>query len=175
MFFSSTVSIIAFLATVVSIRGETWNSKQEGIKKLTLTGWLALILAISALTLSVIENNDKKKKEFFNNYVVYSSFIRPLIAMESLLLSPEGIESINQPTSIPEYLTHCKDLEKLYAHWNTRLPGQVMTTIGSFSHCEAFQKDIGNIAALVWVNDEICKTLSATGYKFLCDHRITIE
>jgi hypothetical protein len=46
--------IIIFLAAFVAIKGGTWNKAKKGIKKLTVTGLITLILAVLGLAVSLV-------------------------------------------------------------------------------------------------------------------------
>ena len=58
--------IFAFLATLIGIRGKTWNEQQHGLRKISITGWMVFFLACSAAVFSVVKEyreNVKKGEE----------------------------------------------------------------------------------------------------------------
>jgi hypothetical protein len=53
---------LAFIATVLAIRGQTWDAKQSGFRKITLTGSLTILLAFAVLCVSLIKTYKDKNK-----------------------------------------------------------------------------------------------------------------
>ena len=52
--------LIVFLASIVAIKGETWNKKRKGIKKVTVTGFIILILALLGFIISAVDTHKTK-------------------------------------------------------------------------------------------------------------------
>ena len=56
--------VLAFLAAILAIRGGTWKDDNSGLKKITLTGWITLVIAIGALFTSIyIANGNEAEKK----------------------------------------------------------------------------------------------------------------
>ncbi|SIR07888.1 hypothetical protein [Marinobacterium stanieri] len=59
--------VLALLATVVGIRGDTWNHQRQGLRKVSITGWVAFALACSIAAFSIVkeyqENSEKQENE----------------------------------------------------------------------------------------------------------------
>ncbi|NME70221.1 hypothetical protein [Flammeovirga aprica] len=51
-----------FIATLIGIIGNTWDSKKEGLSKLTVTGRIAVVIAIIAIILAGIQIKEKNRK-----------------------------------------------------------------------------------------------------------------
>ncbi len=47
--------VIAFAATCIALRGDTWNSRHRGLRKLTVTGYLALGIGVVGLVASLLQ------------------------------------------------------------------------------------------------------------------------
>jgi hypothetical protein len=56
---------ISFFATVLAIKGQTWNDSKKGIKKITNIGLVIILLAVSALIFSIF----KTSRDNFNSIV----------------------------------------------------------------------------------------------------------
>lgn len=54
--------ILAFLATLFAIRGETWKSENKGFKKITISGYITIFLALSVLCVSAYKTYKDKNK-----------------------------------------------------------------------------------------------------------------
>lgn len=52
MFGDSIPLIIALLSTLVGIRGNTWNQRHKGWKRLTLMGWIVIALAVGSFAVA---------------------------------------------------------------------------------------------------------------------------
>lgn len=72
-------SIIAFIAVLLGVFGDTWNPKQKGLKKLLFLGWLSIIIGALALA--------------YNLYQIYED------DKETELLKMETITSLESPVS----------------------------------------------------------------------------
>lgn len=61
------LALLAFLATTVGIRGRTWDESKRGLRRVTLTGWIAAIAAILVVCLQVsvglTELKDAERRE----------------------------------------------------------------------------------------------------------------
>ena len=58
--------MFAFLATLIGIRGNTWDEQQHGLRKISITGWMVFFLACSAAVFSSVKEyreNVKKGEE----------------------------------------------------------------------------------------------------------------
>jgi len=55
------ILLIGFLATLIAIKGETWNKDSKGFRKITITGYITGILALMALVLGGLKNHTDKK------------------------------------------------------------------------------------------------------------------
>jgi hypothetical protein len=55
--------IVSFFATIIAIKGDTFNKKKKGLKKITFTGYLALILALASLLFNIIVTNKNNNSE----------------------------------------------------------------------------------------------------------------
>lgn len=54
--------IVSFIAVLVGIVGNTWDVKKKGIKKLTATGWLAIIIGLTTCTIGFYKNYQNEKE-----------------------------------------------------------------------------------------------------------------
>jgi hypothetical protein len=54
--------IISFFAILVGIVGNTWDSKKKGIKKLTATGWLTIIIGVTTCSIGFYKNYQNEKE-----------------------------------------------------------------------------------------------------------------
>jgi hypothetical protein len=52
--------IIIFLAALIGIKGGTWNKNNKGFKKITITGWITSILALTGLIVAMITTHNDK-------------------------------------------------------------------------------------------------------------------
>jgi len=52
-------SLLAFIATLVGIVGNTWNKNAHGWARITRTGWSVIAIACSALLVSVLQSYEK--------------------------------------------------------------------------------------------------------------------
>jgi hypothetical protein len=55
------ILLIGFFATLIAIKGETWNKDSKGFRKITLTGYITGILAFIAIVLGGLKNYTDKK------------------------------------------------------------------------------------------------------------------
>ncbi|NUZ12799.1 hypothetical protein HUZ36_18630 [Pseudoalteromonas sp. McH1-7] len=175
MFASFLVPLLAFLATVLSIRGETWNSAESGIRKVTGVGWLAFGVAAIALLTGIWTAKEQYRKEMYGKYIAYYDFIDPLLNLENLMQAGDFSEDTLQSSGFIQY---CREVSELYKHWNTRVPGEVMTTIGSLGRCEIFEEpmdDVGYVVTLSWVNDQLCQIMQAAEVSGKCDKRVNAD
>lgn len=60
--------IISFLALLVGIIGNTWDKRKRGIKKITITGWITIVIGLSASVLGVVKNiHTQQELDWQNN------------------------------------------------------------------------------------------------------------
>src|SRR5579864_7433284 len=76
--------IVVFLTTLAGIVGHTWNSHRKGFRRLTLTGWTVLLLALAALVVGVIESH-RKDVELRNVYAIRQVANRQVLEATSYL------------------------------------------------------------------------------------------
>jgi hypothetical protein len=50
--------LLVFLGVLLAVRGVTWNSDATGIRKITVTGWLTILVAASGLVVALIGIHD---------------------------------------------------------------------------------------------------------------------
>ncbi len=54
------ILLLGFLATLIAIKGETWNKDYKGFRKITVTGYITGILALLALIFGGLKNHIDK-------------------------------------------------------------------------------------------------------------------
>ena len=62
------IIILSFFAVLLSVFGETWDSKAEGFHKLKFLGYATILLATSALFLNLKEINEREDEINELNY-----------------------------------------------------------------------------------------------------------
>jgi hypothetical protein len=104
--------VIIFLAALLAVRGATWNSKEKGFKKITLTGYLSILFAIAGLIVSLkitfnSEQDSRAKSEKLNQTVEHTRQIKSsLQAAKAQIDSYKSIldvirsESVRQPQQV---------------------------------------------------------------------------
>lgn len=55
--------VLTFLAALVAIKGETWNSAASGLKKVTTSGYITLAVIIASLFISGFETYKKSQQQ----------------------------------------------------------------------------------------------------------------
>ena len=103
--------ILGFIATVLAIRGNTWNSDRTGFKKVTVVGSITLVVALCALILASIKTSkdDIKKTEHLTRI---NGLLKTVNNLESKLTNSEAllttandsIKSMGQQISGYKYL-----------------------------------------------------------------------
>lgn len=60
------------MTAIIAIKGETWNSTNTGLKKITISGWLVVLLALATACTSIyiehVEQSDKEQKQIENEH-----------------------------------------------------------------------------------------------------------
>jgi hypothetical protein len=104
--------VIIFLAALLAVRGATWNRKEKGFKKITLIGYLSILLAISGLIVSfkitsISEQDSKDKTDKLNQTIeqtrqIKSSLKTAKVQIDSYksILDVIRSESVRQPQQV---------------------------------------------------------------------------
>ncbi len=69
MIFNNILSILAFGAVLIAVRGNTWNPKGHSIfRRMTITGWVAVVIGLAILSTSLIKSHQdsalQKQRQF---------------------------------------------------------------------------------------------------------------
>jgi len=87
--------IIVFLTALVAIKGDTWNKKAKGIKKITLTGKLTIIFALIGLIISIVNLRSTLIENAENRKKINSTEINTKASKEELHKANGQIDSLN--------------------------------------------------------------------------------
>lgn len=82
--------MLALSATIVGVRGDTWDGSQEGLKKVRLSGWAALTIGIIAAVTSAYQTYKKDELDVMSRaypYALLEKAVAPLEGFVELLYS----------------------------------------------------------------------------------------
>lgn len=82
---------LSFIAVLIGIFGDTWNAKKKGLKKLRLTGWVAIVLGLATLIYNCNQIYGKHLESNMRKEAAISRLNEPvrhlLLPLENLLLA----------------------------------------------------------------------------------------
>lgn len=145
--------ILAFSAAIVAIRGGTWKNENTGLYRITTTGWITLIIAIAALTTSVIitKNNSIEKQKLIQSENIKTKQLKSIeessknssLSSKAMLLTVDSlnkqISSSNDTILSLKNIVETYDilLKRIQAESN-RQPQMVMTNYEEIEPNSAF-------------------------------------
>ncbi len=98
-----TLAIMSFLATALSLMGDTWRPKERWVKKLSKRGWVLFCIALAVVVINAIIEYDKIISDQYAKGIVYGHLYQPSINLfKSVMLGDESVG------------TSCKALIKAY-------------------------------------------------------------
>ena len=77
--------ILAFIATVLGVWGDTLNNEKSGIKKIKLAGWIALVVALLVGIISVHSTMKNKHLEEESRKYPYTKLLNSVAPLERFL------------------------------------------------------------------------------------------
>lgn len=87
--------LVVFLSALVAIKGETWNKKAKGIKKVTSTGIITIIFALIGLVISILNTRLASVENTENRIKIENTQLNTKIAKEELQKANGQIDSLN--------------------------------------------------------------------------------
>lgn len=87
--------IMIFIAALVAIKGGTWNSKKMGLRKITLTGYLTMVCAITGLIVSIIITTQNSRENELNKNIAKRTENNTEISKRELQTTRYQLEKAN--------------------------------------------------------------------------------
>ncbi|MCB1096082.1 MAG: hypothetical protein KDN22_10950 [Verrucomicrobiae bacterium] len=56
-------AILIFVGVIVGIIGGTWNASNRGVRKITRTGWVTILVAFLLLVINILSNIEANRSE----------------------------------------------------------------------------------------------------------------
>lgn len=119
--------LITFLATIIAIKGGTWDNNRKGIQKLTITGRIAVIIAFLGFIISIITTHQTKKE----SKLKLKKLIKTLSYTEQIKIKVKNLEkqlenATKREREIKEQLEIYKDILQSIRGESERQPQVVM-------------------------------------------------
>lgn len=105
MIIQLSLGLLAFLALIFSLFGDTWHPQNKWPKKLSITGWVILLTAILTVSLNSYLVYTGNKKSNWITKSVYARLLYPLYTVSKL----------DEKSAQEKIDASCKDLRNAYA------------------------------------------------------------
>lgn len=77
--------LLALSATIVGVRGDTWDGTQEGVKKIRMSGWAALAIGVIAAVTSAYQTHKKDELDITSRVLPYESLEKAVAPLEGFI------------------------------------------------------------------------------------------
>jgi len=76
---------LALFATIIGVRGDTWDGSQDGLKKVRLSGWAALAIGVIAAVTSALQTYKQNELDVMSRVYPYAVIERAVAPLEDFI------------------------------------------------------------------------------------------